>query len=73
MLILQEIQTTNNQTSLLPAETYIDRNTAESAFHLKLSSAAISNVEIHTVILYDEYGNIIRREYYEHFNDTIAE
>lgn len=69
MFILQEIQTTNNQTALLPAENYANRNAAESAFHLKLGSAAISSVNIHTVILYDEYGNIIRREYYEHFDN----
>lgn len=69
MYIVQEIQTTNNQTALLPAETYLDKNAAESALHLKLGSAAISKVNVHTVILYDEHGNIIRCEYYEHFNE----
>lgn len=66
MYILQEIQTTNNTTALVPARTYTDKNEAESAFHLALASAAISSVEVHTVMLYDEHGNILRREFYEH-------
>ena len=66
MYIIQEIQTTGGQTALLPAVTFTDRNEAESAFHLKLGSAAISSVDVHTVLLFDEHGNVIRREYYEH-------
>ena len=66
MYILQEIQTTNNTTALVPARTYTDKNEAESAFHLALSSAAISEIEVHTVMLYDEHGNTLRREFYEH-------
>ena len=66
MYIIQEIQTTGGQTALLPAVTYADRNEAESAFHLKLGSAAVSSVGVHTVLLFDEHGNVIRREYYEH-------
>ena len=69
MYIVQEIQTDNNQTALLPAETYLDKNTAESAFHSKLGSAAISAIDVHAVILYDEHGNIVRSEYYEHLNE----
>ena len=66
MYIIQEIQTTGGQTALLPAVTFTDRNEAESAFHLKLGSAAVSSVEVHTVLMYDEHGNVLRREYYEH-------
>ena len=70
MYILQELQTTNNTTALVPARTYTDKNEAESAFHLALASAAISEVEVHTVMLYDEHGNILRREYYEHIAEA---
>lgn len=70
MYILQELQTTNNQTSLVPARTYTDKNEAESAFHLALASAAISQVEVHTVMLYDEHGNTLRREFYEHLPEA---
>ena len=66
MYIIQEIQTTGGQTALLPAVTFTDRNEAESAFHLKLGSAAVSSVDVHTVLMFDEHGNVIRREYYEH-------
>ena len=66
MYIIQEIQTTGGQTALLPAVTFTDRNEAESAFHLKLGSAAVSSVGVHTVLMFDEHGNVIRREYYEH-------
>jgi hypothetical protein len=66
MYIIQEIQTTGGQTALLPAVTFTDRNEAESAFHLKLGSAAVSSVDVHTVLMYDEHGNVLRREYYEH-------
>ena len=70
MYILQEMQTTGNTTALVPARTYTDKNEAESAFHLALASAAISEVEVHTVMLYDEHGNILRREYYEHIAEA---
>lgn len=66
MYIVQEMQTTGGQTALVPAATYTDRNEADSAFHMKLGSAAISSVGVHTVIMYDEHGNVLRREYYEH-------
>jgi hypothetical protein len=70
MYIIQEIQTNNSQTALLPALTYTNRDEAESAYHMKLSSAAVSSVMVHTVLLYDEHGNILRREYYEHISET---
>lgn len=66
MYIIQEIQTTNGSTALLPAIVKADRNEADSAFHSILASAAISSVGVHTVLLYDEHGNVLRREFYEH-------
>ena len=66
MFIIQEIQTTGINSTLTPAVTHADRNNAESAFHMICASAALSQVEVHTVLMYDEHGNTIRREYYEH-------
>lgn len=66
MYIIQEIQTNDNTTALLPAITKTDKNEMESAMHSILASAAVSDVEIHAVIVYDEHGNTIKREYYEH-------
>lgn len=68
MYIIQEIQTDNGQTALVPAATYSDKNQAEAAFHTALAYAAVSTVDVHTVLMFDEHGNTVRREYYEHFN-----
>lgn len=69
MIIIQEIQTNGTQTALTPAVTFEDRNQAESRFHSILASAAISEVQVHTVIMYDEHGNVIKREFYEHLGE----
>lgn len=66
MYIIQEIQTTKNQTALVPAVTFTDRNEAESNYHMKLGAAAISAVEVHTVLMFDEHGNTLKRDFYEH-------
>ena len=68
MYIIQEMQTNNGNTAMLPAITRADKNEAESVYHQKLASAAISSVEIHTVIMYDEHGENVVRTFYEHNN-----
>jgi len=70
MYILQEIQTTGNQTALVPAQTFTDKNQAESAYHTAMAAAAISDVTVHTVVLMDEHGNTVRREFYEHIQEA---
>jgi hypothetical protein len=37
------MQTTGNQTALVPAATFTDRNEAESNYHMKLGAAAVVN------------------------------
>lgn len=69
MYIIQEMQTTNNQTALAPALTYTDKNQAESAYHTALAAAAVSAVQVHTVLMFDEHGNTLKRDYYEHLNE----
>ena len=66
MFIIQEIQTTNGVTALLPAVTKNDKNEADSAYFSTLSFAATSSVNVHTVMMYDEHGNVLRKDYYEH-------
>lgn len=73
MYIIQEIQTNNGQTSLLPAITKEDKLAAESEWHTKMGYAAISDVQVHTVIMYDEHGNMIRNGYYEHIPEVTNE
>lgn len=70
MFILQEIQTTNGNSALVPAQTYNSKNEAESAFHTALAAAAVSNVTVHAVVLLDEHGNTVRREFYEHIQEA---
>ena len=70
MYILQEIQTTKGSTALLPAQTFTDKNQAESAWYLTMGAAAISAVEVHTVLLCDEHGNVIKSGYYEHSQEA---
>lgn len=60
------MQTTTNGTALVPTQTFSDRNQAESAYHTALAAAAVSSVTVHTVVLMDEHGNSIKREFYEH-------
>lgn len=66
MIIVQEMQTNGGVTAMLPPRLFADRLEADSAYFVCLSAAAISKVNIHTVVMYDEVGNFIRKEYYEH-------
>lgn len=70
MYILQEIQTTNGNSALVPAQTFDSKQSAESAFHTALAAAAVSNVTVHAVVLLDEHGNVVRREFYEHLPEV---
>lgn len=73
MYIIQEIQTTDGVTALLPPETYDTKANAEQAFHYKLSFAATSTVGIHTVMMYDEYGTVRKAETYLHSSEAPEE
>ena len=66
MYIIQEIQTTSGVATLLPPVIYTDSNEADSAYYAKLSAAAISQIETHTIMMHDEYGNIYRVDWYSH-------
>lgn len=65
MYIIHEIQT-NETSALLPPLVYTDKNEAEAAYHSKLASAAISSVKVHTVVMMDEYGVVLKNEFYKH-------
>lgn len=65
MYILIELQTTNDQTGSI-VTAYTDRAAAESAYHTTLASAVISPVHYHTVVMMDERGTTLKREYYRH-------
>lgn len=69
MYIIQEFQTNNSTTAVVPPAVYTDANQAESDYHMRLGAAAISSVELHTVAMYDEYGNLIKHEWYNHLTE----
>ena len=56
MYILQEIQTTNGTTALLTPVQRSTRPEIESVFYTTCGSAVISNVPVHTVMVYTEEG-----------------
>ena len=70
MFILHEMQTTANGTALVPAQTFADKNQAESAYHSVLAAAAVSSVTVHAVVLMDEHGNTVKRDFYEHIAEA---
>ena len=70
MYILFELQTTNGVTAIVTPQTFDNKGQADSAAHMALASAAVSSVDVHTVMLVNEQGAVIRREGYDHVNGT---
>ena len=70
MYIVIEMQTDNNETSILPAIKKSDKLEAESAYYTIRSAAAISDVDVHSAIMIDEHGNMLNSFYYEHINNV---
>lgn len=66
MYIVVETQTTNGVTSVAPPASYRDMNEAQAKYHSVLAAAAVSNVETHACILFDETGYPIMHDCYEH-------
>ena len=65
MYILVELQTTNDTTASI-VTAYTDRAAAESPYHTILAAAVMSSVHYHAVVMLDERGNTIKREFYRH-------
>lgn len=68
MHVIQEIQTTGDNTAITPAIVKADKEEAESVFYLALGAAAISSVPVHAVVMFDEHGNVEKTGFYEHRN-----
>ena len=65
MFIILEVQSTENATSVL-SFTYEDGNVAENKYHTILAYAATSSVPMHSAVLMNEMGGVIKKEYYTH-------
>ena len=57
---------TNNGTTVTIVNTYADYAHAEQKYHLVLSAAAVSDVQIHSASMLTERGNLVKYECYDH-------
>ena len=72
MFIIIELQTTNGHTANI-VTTKDTKNEALSTYHTILASAAISQVDVHTAVVMDIYGNYIAMESFDHTTNTNEE
>ena len=67
MYCIIETQTSGDTMSVVtPIPTYTNKNEAESAYHAKMSAAAVSSVPVHAVAMLDEMGCVVLNGSYEH-------
>ena len=69
--IVIELQTAANGAVGNFIFTYTDRNQAESKYHLILTSAAVSQVPVHTAVLMTNEGQLLERKVYHHAQPEI--
>lgn len=65
MYIVIELQT-NGSTTANIVNSYATRNEAEQKYHLILSAAAVSSVEIHAAVMLTADGMLINSQAYHH-------
>lgn len=65
-MIIIEIQHSNDGTTAVLHEVKADANVAEQTYHQKLSYAAVSAVNVHSVVMLDDTGMRIKGETYYH-------
>lgn len=70
MIIVCELQTTAETTAAINFA-FADRLQAEQKYHEVLSFAAVSTVPVHSAVMFNEEGVLIKRESYHH--ETEAE
>ena len=68
MFVVIEVQKNLDGTGTIvePIPTFDNKLEAESCWHMKLASAALSSVPVHTVRVEDDDGNVVRTETYLH-------
>lgn len=65
MKIVVEIQKTESL-AITPPTIYDNDNQAEAAYHTALSAAAVSTVPVHSVVMLNEIGELVKRQTYYH-------
>ena len=67
MLIIIEIQKSNKGTvNIVTPASYTDKAQAEQKYHNALSAAAVSNVDVHSVVMLSDTGERVKGETYYH-------
>ena len=61
-----EMQTNSDGSVASIKDAFTDRDLAEQKYHLSLSAAAVSSCSIHSVVMLDFTGRLIKRELYTH-------
>lgn len=66
MYIIIEMQTNNGSTAVVtPIQTATEEGTAFQKYYNTLAAAAVSPVELHTILLLNEEGAIMRNEKFD--------
>lgn len=65
-MIIIEIQHSNDGATSVLNVVKADRSEAEQLYHNTLAYAAVSTVNVHSVVMLDEYGERIKGETYYH-------
>ncbi len=65
-MIILEIQHNNDGTTSVLHEVQTDSSVAEKIYHTKLSYAAVSSVNVHSVVMINDYGERVKGETYYH-------
>ena len=71
--IIIEMQTNGDTTNVVTPVVKTNFFEAEQEYHLKLSYAAVSNVEIHSVTMLNAKGNKVESKYFDHRTPEVAE
>ena len=64
--IIIELQKTGSSVAVVPPKTFSDKSTAEQAYHTALAAAAVSSVEVHSVVMLRDNGVTVKSERYVH-------
>lgn len=72
-MIIIEIQHSNDGSTAVLHEVQADLNVAEQTYHNKLAYAAVSSVNVHSVVMMDDYGGKVKGETYYHGELSVEE
>lgn len=71
MFIILEIQKSNSgSVAIVPPSSFSDRDKAEEKYHQALSAAAVSKINVHSVVMLSDYGDRIKGETYIHGDEA---